>query len=67
MLYLNLGVAAILNVDDRSFSVVPELSYTGFGDVEMRFRLAFAEGAANTEYGEKQVERRAELRLRWFF
>lgn len=66
VLYLALSITSILNLDDQSYALIPELSYTGFKNVELRFRLAYAEGSAHTEFGEKQSDR-VEMRLRYFF
>jgi hypothetical protein len=61
------SIALIANTDDRSFSVVPEALYTGFKNLELRFRLALNQGDKSTEYGEKPVQSRVELRARYFF
>lgn len=66
-LYLNAGVSGILNLDDQSYSLMPELVYTGFGNSELRLRVALMEGGTSTEYGEKLTDRRLELRWRYFF
>ena len=50
-----------------SFSFTPELVYTGIHNTEARFRLAWLQGEANTEFGEKLSDYRAELRLRHVF
>jgi hypothetical protein len=58
---------AIVNTDDRSFSLVPEAIYAGIRNVELRLRAAFNSGDPSTEFGEKAVSRRLELRARVFF
>lgn len=67
ILYFTPSAFAIVNLDDRSYSLVGELLYTGFGDFEIRARAAFNRGGRLTEYGEKPVDERLELRLRWYF
>jgi len=67
ILYFTPSATAIVNLDDGSASVIGELLYTGFGDVELRLRAAFNLGERLTEFGEKPVEERLELRLRWHF
>jgi hypothetical protein len=67
ILYFTPSLTLIANVDDRSYTLIPELAYTGFDDVELRLRLALNRGDAATEYGEKPVRSRLELRLRYFF
>lgn len=61
------SITLITNTDDHSFSVVPEVLYTGFKNLELRFRLALNQGDRSTEYGEKPVQSRVELRARYFF
>ena len=67
ILYFTPSVTAILNIDDRSFSLSPELLYTGITNLELRFKTAFIAGERKSEYGEKQNDCRAELRIRYYF
>lgn len=61
------ALTLISNLDDHSVSVIPEAIYTGFKNLELRLRLAMNWGFVSTEYGEKPVESRVELRARYFF
>jgi hypothetical protein len=67
ILYFTPSAFAIVNLDDGSYSLVGELLYTGFGDFEVRLRAAVNSGDRLTEFGEKPVDERVELRLRWHF
>lgn len=67
ILYLTPALTVIANADDRSRSIVPELLYTGINDLELRARVFFLAGGANTEFGEKQNARRIELQARFHF
>lgn len=67
ILYLTPALTVIANLDDRSYQVTPEFSYTGIENLELRLRLSLLQGDALTEFGEKPNDRRAELRLRYFF
>lgn len=67
MLYFTPSVTLISNLGDRSFSVAPELLYTGINNVELRLRAFFLAGGANTDFGEKQNSRRLELMARIYF
>jgi len=67
ILYFTPSLTWILNLDDRSYSLTPELLYTGFTNWELRFRMAFIAGARNTEFGEKQNDYRMELRIGYYF
>lgn len=61
------AVTMIANTADRSYTLIPELLYTGVRNLELRARLAFNRGNASTEYGERPVRSRFELRARYFF
>lgn len=67
IVYLNFGFTSILNLQDDSYSLIPELGYTGYKNTELRLRAALTNGNSNTEFGEKQNESRLELRVRYFF
>lgn len=61
------SVTLIANTDDHSYSLAPELLYTGFKNLELRLRLILNSGNTSTDYGEKPVQSRVELRARYFF
>jgi hypothetical protein len=61
------AVTVIANTADGSWSLIPELLYTGVRNVELRGRVALNRGGAGTEFGERPVRWRAELRARYFF
>jgi hypothetical protein len=67
ILYFTPSATTIVNLEDGSYSLIGELLYTGFGDFELRLRAAFNRGERLSEYGEKPVDERLELRLRWHF
>jgi hypothetical protein len=67
ILYFTPAVTAIVNVKDGSYSLIPELLYTGIKNLELRLRVGLAQGDRFTEYGEKAVSTRVELRIRLFF
>ena len=67
ILYFTPAVTTIINLDDGSFSVTPELTYTGYTNWELQLRWAILEGDSNSEYGEKQNSNKIELRVRYFF
>lgn len=66
-LYVTPALTVIANLGDGSTTVTPELTYTGIDNVEVRLRLQVNLGGALTEYGEKAVSNRVELRIRVFF
>jgi hypothetical protein len=67
ILYFTPAVTAIVNLADNSFTLTPELIYTGFTNWEMRLRFSYLGGESYTEYGEKQNSSKLEFRLRYFF
>ncbi len=67
ILYFTPSLTVIQNLDDRSYSAAPELTYTGITNLELRLRLFFLAGGRLTDFGEKQSDRRLELRVRYYF
>lgn len=67
LLYFTPSLTLIRNLEDHSYSLAPELAYTGVNDLELRLRLFHLAGDRLTEFGEKQNERRFELRVRYHF
>jgi len=67
ILYFTPAVTGIINLNDRSLSLSPELMYTGITNLEMRLKTSLLAGQGNSEYGEKLNDYRAELRVRYYF
>lgn len=67
ILYFTPALTAIVNLSDSSFSITPELNYTGITNWEVKLRLSFLHGGNFTEYGEKQNSAKLDLQLRYFF
>jgi len=67
ILYFTPALTTIVNVDDRSYSIAPELLYTGVTNLELRFRMFWLYGAPLSDFGEKLNDRRLELRARYYF
>jgi hypothetical protein len=67
ILYYTPALTTIVNTDDHSYSIAPELVYTGITDLELRFRVFWLRGPPLTDFGEKQNERRIDLRARYYF
>ena len=66
-LYGAASVTAMTNLHDGSFQITPEVSYTGFNNVELRARLMVLNGLSRSEFGEKTVDRRVEVSARFYF
>jgi hypothetical protein len=67
ILYYTPAITLIANIDDKSFSVSPELTYTGVTNLEFRLKGGVIVGPKGSEYGEKQNDYRLELRARYYF
>jgi len=67
MLYFTPSLTGIFNISDKSFSIGPELLYTGIKNLELRLKTTFLVGGSYTEFGEKQNDYRIELRVRYYF
>ena len=67
ILYFTPALTSIVNLSDGSFSVAPEVLYTGFTNVELRLRFFALGGGDRTDFGEKLNSRRVELRARLYF
>jgi len=67
ILYFTPAVTAIVALQDGSFSLSPEMLYTGITNVELRARFFFLQGGGYTDFGEKQNRRRLELQARLYF
>jgi hypothetical protein len=67
ILYFTPALTTIVNLDDQSFSLTPELIYTGFTNWELRLQFALLQGDDSSEFGEKQNSNRLELRARYYF
>ncbi|OPY88134.1 MAG: hypothetical protein A4E71_00673 [Smithella sp. PtaU1.Bin162] len=67
ILYLTTSLTGMMNIDDQSWSLTPELLYTGFTNWEFRLRSGIIVGRRNSEFGEKQNDYRIELRIGYYF
>jgi len=67
LLYLTVGLGALYNLDDQSFSITPEMTYEGFKDTELRLRGTMPIGDNLTEWGEKPNDYKIELQMRHYF
>jgi hypothetical protein len=67
ILYFTPALTTIVNIEDQSFVVIPELTYSPVTNLELRLRAAALVGERRTEYGEKQNDYRLELRVRYYF
>jgi hypothetical protein len=67
ILYFTPSLVWMMNTDDQSWSLTPELLYTGITNWEFRLRTGIIAGTGNSEFGEKQNDYRIELRAGYYF
>lgn len=67
ILYFTPALTWMMNTDDRSWSLTPELLYTGITNWEFRLRTGIISGTRNSDFGEKQNDYRIELRVGYYF
>ena len=67
VLYLTLGASAIVNLNDGSYALLPEVQYKPTENLELRWLANIQRGGSRTEFGEKQADARLELRVRYYF
>jgi hypothetical protein len=67
ILYVTPALTWMMNLNDGSYSLTPELLYTGIANLELRLRTGFIIGTRNTEFGEKQNDYRIEFRAGYYF
>jgi len=67
ILYVTPALTSIANLRDGSFSISPELVYTGITNLELRLKGTALVGSRRSEYGEKPNDARVELRVRYSF
>jgi hypothetical protein len=67
ILYLTPALTGMLNLNDQSFSLAPEITYSPTTNMEFRLKSTFTFGASASEYGEKINGSKTELRLRYYF
>ncbi len=67
IVYFQPAIFAIMNWQDRSYQVAPELQYTGINNTELRLRIFMLQGGASSDFGEKANSRRIEFYARYYF
>jgi hypothetical protein len=67
IVYFTPSLTLIANLADRSWSLTPELLYTGITNLDLRLRASWLHGSDYSEFGEKQNQRRLELLARFYF
>ncbi len=67
ILYLTPAITWILNLDDGSFSLSPEIEYDGVKNLDLRLKASLLKGDRYSEFGEKPNDWKVEFRARYYF
>jgi hypothetical protein len=67
IVYFTPAITLMADVDDHSFSLTPELLYTGFNNWELRARLYLLHGDRLSDFGSKQNTAKFEMYARYYF
>ena len=67
ILYLTPALTSIIDLNDASLVIIPEIAYSPATNFEIRLRSPVQVGRTRTDYGEKLTDYRVELRMRYFF
>lgn len=67
IVYFQPAIAMMVNLNDHSYQVTPELQYTGVTNLELRARLLLLGGGSSTDFGEKPTSSKLEIYARYYF
>ena len=67
ILYLTPALTTILNLNDRNFTLFPEMAYTGITNLDLCLKASFITGPKESEYGEKPFDFKLKLRVGYYF
>jgi hypothetical protein len=67
IVYFTPSLTWMVNLADKSWSLTPELLYTGITNLDLRLRATWLHGKSYSEFGEKQNRRKLELMARFYF
>jgi hypothetical protein len=67
IVYFQPAITAMMNLQDRTYQVTPELFYTGINNLELRLKFFMLQGGSSTDFGEKQNRRKLEFYARYYF
>ncbi len=67
IVYFTPALTAMVNWQDCSYQLTPELQYTGINNLELRLRLFLLHGGSGTDFGEKQLSHKLEFYARYYF
>jgi hypothetical protein len=66
-LHWRVGLTSLVNLDDGSASIIPEVVWSGVENLELRGRLAKLAGPSDSDFGERLSRWRVELQARYYF
>ena len=65
--YASVSAFAIYNVEDRSFTLSPQLAYKPYTNFEFLLWPTLFSGGGQTEFGSRQFQRKVEVWTRFYF
>jgi len=66
-LYTSISMFIIYNIDDKSLLFSPQISYKPYTNYELLLWPFLFFGSDNTEYGSKQIQKKVEIWMRFYF
>jgi len=67
ILYFTPSIVCIYNINDKSGSIIPQLTYTPITNLEFELKTTFLLGKDYTEYGEKLNEYKVYAEVKYYF
>jgi hypothetical protein len=67
IVYSSVAVTSLFNLSDNSFSLAPEIVYSGWSNFELRVRTIANVGTDDSDFGEKISDYRSDFRVRYSF
>ncbi|MCP4745608.1 MAG: hypothetical protein GY874_05620 [Desulfobacteraceae bacterium] len=67
ILYFTPSVSCLYNINDKSGSITPRITYTPITNLEFEFKTTFFLGKNYTEYGEKSSDYRVYTTVKYYF
>ncbi len=67
IVYFQAAITAMINLQDHSYQLTPELLYAGVKNLNLRLKFFLLHGAARTDFGEKQNSGKLEFLATYYF
>ena len=67
ILYFTPSVASIYNINDKSASITPQITYAPITNLELELKTTFLLGKDYTEFGEKLNDYKIYAKVKYYF